>query len=200
MTDATYIYAPKYDEALAVVEAVKDALKDLPWAQGKVIKAVVDEYAPAEQNRAYPSVVIRNITDGQYENTCPRPLEQTRIPTTGKGHVLFRDAEYVAQVELEVHATDKVMRSLVLRALRERIMSGTLDGTYERGFPCPDYYGGVSDVMVSLRGVSHEDDGPEVQGRRRMAVMRLQARLPVLRVEGITDLLPRFELIVDVAE
>jgi len=200
MSETSYKYAPMYDESLAITEAIKLSLAGLFWAEGKPVKRIVDEWVDAGQATVYPTIVIMPIQHGRYEATTPHTLLETREPTYGQGHVLIQDAEFVADVDIKVVATDKVMRSMVVRALRERLRGGSLDGTYDLRLSCPEYYGGAVNLMVNLLSISHEDDPRDVGERSRTATLVVQCRLPVVRVEGVTTLLPRFVLEINVGE
>lgn len=193
-----YLYQPLHDCSHAICVALRDFLRGVKWSStGQGFKRVVCEWESPEQQHEYPSLVIMPIKHGDFTNTTPHLMEETRIPEEGPGHVLLKDAEYVANVDLQIVATNAPMRSCCKRAVYDALRGDGSDGTYDLSIPAATYYGGVVNVAVFPISERNEDTAKEIGGRYRTGYVTVQARIPVVRVLGVVDLLPRFVFEVD---
>jgi hypothetical protein len=126
---------------------------------------------------------------GRFEPAAP-PTDVTgsRLPAAGAGVVLWKDAEFVARIEVEARAATAEARSLIVRAMRERLQRA--DG---EAFGCllrvPRYFGGAAQAPAEALAVRYAD----VEDERR-AFLTVAIRMDVLRATGAGDLLPRFRL------
>ena len=200
-----YPYAPEWDELLALGEAIRVRLVGLRYATNCAPLAadqVFHCWADPDDLLQFPAVGIQ-ASSGSYggdadQSFSPAADEASRFPATGAGAVLVEAGEFVAQVEIVIYCTDPVQRSVVLRAVRDRLQDRVCGadgrGHYGIDLPVARYFGGYTTCHVSPLTVRYEDDADEARRRHRKAILVVRASMPLYHCETAQDLLPRLVL------
>jgi len=202
-----YRYAPDLDEMSAVGCALVELLggsvsvhhkaPGLEWAPGKRVKAVFPAYAEPEDEKESPAISL-DFAETKYDASqfTPFPLEETRGPDAlGHGWVLWQDAEWTAEIVLEIWCSDSEMRGRVVRLVRETLQDPCSDVVrYGRAFEVPRYFGGAAKASIAPVGGRFEDGEVEGLRRHRIAYMTCEVHLPVLRAAQVTGLEVRIQV------
>jgi hypothetical protein len=204
-TPPAFPYAPEWDELLAIGDAIRLRLLGLRFSMNHPALGSDQVFtctADPEDVQQIPSIAII-AASGTYGSESdptlsPGPDEESRFPAHGAGHVLVDDGEFVAEIDLVVWASDPIMRSMLARAVREKLQQ-EVAGVYGKAIygidlPCPRYFGGYSKCHVSPVKTRLEDTGDDAKKRRRKQILTLRCVLSMYHVEGAQDLLPRLVL------
>lgn len=182
----SYKYSADLDESLAIGQAIVDRLDQLEYDHGKRLKkdAVFACWAEPDDISDRPSIAVIMSDEFSFDESqfVPTEIDSSKSSASGDGWMLWQDCEFVTSVQIMIYCTDPVQRALVTRAVREALQDKDA-GHYGAWLPLKRYFGGFSNVIVTLRSGRYVDGSSEAEIRDRKAILTCNCQMPVFRAE-----------------
>lgn len=154
------------------------------------------EWPDYEVINEYPSIVFKQINQGDYEaiGLTAYTQEETR-DKFGYGTVVQQQSEYVEEFALEIHASLKPERRALVKGLEEALVP--TEQMYGIRFRMPDYYDQT--VRFTLNGRMLEET-PDSAKHRRVATLKIEMSYVVASLVRYETLKPTVAVVVDIDE